>query len=229
MLAETTPALDVTHGPNWLMLVGEWSTARPEDQQAAADAALAGWTDVAQPLGLLAHHCLLGEDGVGVLHYLRWSSPDACRAFVSTDRPRWLRSVDAAAPGVRHHRTTAYQMYRSTPPLPDAPPAACLATVTVDFEDSDAQRQRDWIDGVFAASDTGQASPSTGLIAAHFHTSLDGTRVLNMAEWTTAEAHRRAATQRAPQLRTATQRFPRVTSVAVHRFVPYRGVAAHAR
>jgi hypothetical protein len=207
-----------------LVVIGEWTTARPEDQRPAADAALAAWHDVAQPPGLLAHHCLLGEDGHSLLHYQQWTSPDSCRAFVGTDRQRWLQSVDSAVPGIHHHRATTYHIYRSTTPLAEAPPTGCLATITVDFDSPDPQRQRDWIDSVFAAAGTNQPSPTAGLIAAHFHVSLDGTRVLNLAEWTTTQAHRDAAATPAPHLRTTTQHFPGVASIAVHRFAPYRGV-----
>jgi hypothetical protein len=51
-----------------------------------------------------------------------------------------------------------------------------------------------------------------------------GIRVLNLAAWTTAAAHCHA--EQNPNLRTATQRFPGVAGIAVHRFTPYRAVAA---
>ncbi|MBO0838750.1 MAG: antibiotic biosynthesis monooxygenase [Actinobacteria bacterium] len=212
-----------------LLLVGEWTTASGNDQRPAADAALDAWRDSTWPPGLLAHHCLLGEDGRTLLHYQQWTSSDACRAFVATGRPLWLESVDAAVPGIQHRQATTYRLYRSTPKLDDAPSAGCLATVTVDFDGADPQRQEDWVNSVFAAADTDQASLEAGLIAAHFHISVDGTRVLNLAEWTTARAHRQATAEPATRLRTTTQQFPGVTGIAVHRFSPYRGITLPAR
>ncbi|GAA5179724.1 hypothetical protein GCM10023322_10410 [Rugosimonospora acidiphila] len=132
--------------------------------------------------------------------------------------------MEATVPGIRHRRATGYLPYRHTAEPAGAPPAGCLATITVDFDGPNTRRARDWIDGVFAASGTDRASPAAGLIAAHFHVSLDGIRVLNLAEWTSARAHREAAEAAAPRLRDAARRFPGVVGTAVRRFVPYRGI-----
>lgn len=223
-MTELTMLSDVLRADAGLVLVGEWATASQQDQRLAADAALAAWQDGAWPAGLLAYHCLLGEDGGSLLHYQQWSSADACRAFVATGRPRWLASVAAAVSGIQHRQATAYQLYRSTPRLDAAPATGCLAIVTVDFDGADPQRQRDWVNNVFRAADSDQASLEAGLIAAHFHVSVDGTRVLNIAEWTTAGAHRTAVTEPAARLRSTTRQFPGVTGIAVQRFTPYRGV-----
>lgn len=52
-----------------LVLVGEWTTADDHYQRLAADAALDAWRDGIWPPGLLAHHCLLGEDSATLFHY----------------------------------------------------------------------------------------------------------------------------------------------------------------
>lgn len=223
MWIETDPVPDAARDGVSVVLVGEWSVRRG-DPRRAADTTLAAWQDRPPPAGLMAYHCLLSEDGGSVVHYQQWADPEACRAFVSTDRPRWLRSVDSQVPGIDHRRVSAYRVYRSTQRRGDAQPAGCLVTVTVDFETPDPQRQRDWIDGVFAASGTDQPTPGAGLLAAHFHASLDATRVLNLAEWTTAAAHRRAAAAPAPHIRAAVQRFPGVAGSTVARFEPYRAL-----
>jgi len=222
-LTEPTTLSDALRADAGLVLVGEWAVASQQDQRPAADAALAAWQDGAWPVGLLAYHCLLGEDGGNLLHYQQWTSADACRAFVATGRPRWLASVAAAVPGIQHRQATGYQRYRSTPRLDGAPATGCLATVSVDFDGADPERQRDWVDSVFSAADSDQASLEAGLVAAHFHLSVDGTRVLNVAEWTNADAHRRAVTKPAARLRRTTQQFPGVTGIAVQRFTSYRG------
>ena len=82
---------------------------------------------------------------------------------------------------------------------------------------------------MFSAADSDQASLEAGLIATHFHVSVDGTRVLKIAEWTTADAHRNAVTEPAARLRSTTQRFPGVTGIAVQRFTPYQGVTSTDR
>ncbi len=215
---------DVLRADAGLVLVGEWATASQQDQRSAADAALAAWQDGVWPAGLLAYHCLLGEDGSSLLHYQQWTSADACRTFVANGRPRWLASVAAAVPGIQHRQATGYERYRSTSRLDTAPAAGCLTTVTVDFDSAGQQRQRDWVNSVFSAADSDQTSLEAGLIAAHFHVSVDGTRVLNIAEWTTADAHRRAVAEPAARLRRTTQQFPGVTGIAVQRFTPYRGM-----
>jgi hypothetical protein len=48
---------------------------------------------------------------------------------------------------------------------------------------------------------------------------------LNLAAWITTAAHCHAE-QNQPKSAHATQRFPGVAGIAVHRFTPYRAVAA---
>jgi hypothetical protein len=47
---------------------------------------------------------------------------------------------------------------------------------------------RTWVDAVFDALETDE-NPAPGGISAHFHVSVDGTRALNYAEWTSEAAH----------------------------------------
>ena len=132
-------------------------------------------------------------------------------------------------PGIEHRGVTAYRRYRDTTPL-DAPPrTGCLVAVTVDFEAADPQRQRAWVDNVFGAAGTTEASPAAGLLAAHFHLSLEGTRVLNLAEWTTADAHRDAVAAPAGGFRARVRAFPGVSNVTTCRYTPYRHLTAEAR
>jgi hypothetical protein len=223
--SRATPGMD--RASTGLVLVGEWRVADPDQQHRTADAALAAWDITGWPTGLLAHSLLLGEDDGTVLHYLQWSGESACRGFAWTGRNRWVRSVDAAVPGIGHRGVTAYRWYRSTTSLAAPPPAGCLVTVEVRFDGPDPQRQRKWTDGVFAAAGTSDACPAAGLLAAHFHLSVDGTQVLNLAEWTTANAHQEAAATPGT-LRRAARHFPGVTGSAVRRYAPYRRVTAGA-
>lgn len=160
-----------------------------------------------------------------MLQYSQWADESASRAFAGTDKPLWAHAVHTAVPGIEHRKVTAYRLYRNTTPVVEPPPTGCLVTVTIDFDEPGAQRQRCWVDNVFAAAGTTDASPTVGMLAAHFHVSVDGTRVLNLAEWTTAQAHHDAGastTTPAERFRTAVQDFPGVVNSDVRRYAPYR-------
>lgn len=214
--------LDLTRADAGLVLVGEWTVRDSERQRRAADAALDAWRHHGWPDGLRAHHCLLGEDEHTVLHHLQWADEQAARAFAATGKPAWAHFVDTAVPGIRHRRVTAYRRYRDSTPLQTPPPTGCLVTVAVDFEDPDPRRQRAWVDNVFRAAGGADAAPASGMLAAHFHLSVDGTRVLNLAEWTSAGAHRDAVASPATAFRARVRAFPGVVGNVTRRFVPYR-------
>ena len=80
-----------------------------------------------------------------------------------------------------------YQPYRSER-RPGAPEPGCIVMVTIEFEGPDHDRLRRWADLVFEAMSE-ETEPPAGGLGAHFHLSTDGTRILNYAEWTSAEAH----------------------------------------
>lgn len=82
-----------------------------------------------------------------------------------------------------------YRSHRPATPGPASQPGCVV--VTIDFDGPDPDRQRRWIDGVVAAL-AAEPEPAPELIAAHFHASVDGTQVVNYAEWTSAQAHRDA-------------------------------------
>ncbi|MEV7908307.1 antibiotic biosynthesis monooxygenase, partial [Streptomyces anulatus] len=73
----------------------------------------------------------------------------------------------------------------------DAPEPGCVVIVSVEFAGPDRQRQEQWVDTVFDAL-TAETEPHPGGVSAHFHLSVDGTRVLNYAEWTDEASHRAA-------------------------------------
>ncbi|MYR63195.1 antibiotic biosynthesis monooxygenase, partial [Streptomyces sp. SID625] len=85
----------------------------------------------------------------------------------------------------------------------------CLVVVDVEFDGPDPERQRAWVDAVFEALE-GDPAPHPGGIAAHFHLSTDGRRVLNYAEWESAEAHRAALAAPGDGVGSATARWKRV-------------------
>lgn len=112
--------------------------------------------------GVVAVAGFAGLDGKSVLLYEQWSGKPA--------EPR----EDAVE----------YRLYRGrTKPEPVA--VGCVVIVTAEFDSVDP---RVWVDVVFDALETDEM-PAEGGISAHFHVSVDGTRALNYAEWTSEAAH----------------------------------------
>jgi hypothetical protein len=146
------------------------------------------------PDGLLSHTCLASTDGTTLRHHSQWISEAALREFWRTDAPQRIASIDEAVPGIERHDLGTCTLYRSHHaaahdddghlPLP-----GCIVIVDIDFDTVDYLRQQAWIDTVMAAL---EAESPPGLIAAHFHTNTDGTRVINYAEWTSEKAHQDA-------------------------------------
>jgi hypothetical protein len=103
MVAGPTMLSDALREDAVLVLMGQWTAPIGRDQRPAAEAALEAWRDGTWPAGLLAHYCLLGEDGRTVLHYQQWSVD-----FDGADSRRqrdWINSV-FTAPAARLRTTT---------------------------------------------------------------------------------------------------------------------------
>jgi hypothetical protein len=96
---------------------------------------------------------------------------------------------------------------------------SCIVIVEVQTDSGDTART--WIDAVFDAL-AAETTPHPGGISGHFHISLDGTRVLNYAEWVDEAAHIEAVGQtgsigRAPAWRKV-QSMPGVENRVVRRY-----------
>lgn len=180
---------DVRRLDSTLVLSTEWPVGTAERQQRAVDLAVAAWRRIPWPAGLLSITWFTSLDGEAVLTYSQWTGEDAADAFARGDGPTVFRDLPAAVPGVVLRPPTRYRLYRSGV-REDAPVPGCVVMVSIEFDGADAARQRRWVDLVFDALAT--TPPHPGGIAGHFHTSLDGTRVLNYAEWVDADAHRDA-------------------------------------
>jgi hypothetical protein len=114
-----------------------------------------------RPEGLLDVRWLEQVDGGGAMTYSQWSE---------------AVEVDGAV---------AYRRYRSgREPVDRA--VGCVVLVSVEFDRPGVAEE--WVDLVFDAL-AAEREPHPGGISAHFHVSVDGLRVLNYAEWTSAEAH----------------------------------------
>ena len=94
----------------------------------------------------------------------------------------------------------------------------------MEFDGPDRRRQRDWIDAVLLALEADEPHP--GGLGAHFHTSIDGTRVLNYAEWKSEQAHVEALAAPGEGVGQATdawhrvQHFPGLARSTVRRYLP---------
>ncbi|MFE9748180.1 hypothetical protein ACFYOT_25020 [Saccharothrix saharensis] len=115
-----------------------------------------------RPDGLLDARWLQELDGDGVVTYSQWSRP------------------------VERDGAVAYRRYRSVGPASADRPVGCVVLVSVRFDRSGVAEE--WVDLVLAAL-AAEDEPHPGGISAHFHVGVDGTRVLNYAEWTSARAH----------------------------------------
>ncbi|MFJ6673591.1 hypothetical protein ACIQMJ_20985 [Actinosynnema sp. NPDC091369] len=115
-----------------------------------------------RPDGLLDVRWLAEVDGDGVVTYSQWSGP------------------------AERDDAVAYRRYRSAGPDRADRPVGCVVLVSVRFDRPGVAEE--WVDLVLAAL-AAEDEPDPGGISAHFHVGVDGTRVLNYAEWTSAQAH----------------------------------------
>ena len=135
-----------------------------------ADAVIAAWQSDPWPDGLLSYSLFLDTDGDLLMHYAQWTSEDRL-------------------PPLAHlSEHTRYRLYRGGRSSGGAVPGAIVA-VRVDTDD-DALAHT-WVDAVFEALDQDGDLPTGGL-GAFFHISTGGRRVLNYAEWVSADAHKNA-------------------------------------
>jgi hypothetical protein len=180
-----------------VVLVSRWRVGTPERQRTAVDTIARGWQSREWPdAGPLSYSVFMDNDGTALLHYSQWRDREVHRAYSRTSRDERVAEVDAAVPGIERSGLTAYELYRSAAPATGrAGVPGCVVTVEVEFEGPDAARARHWADTVVEAQATDPIMRSsdpalpTGGISAHFHVAIDGTRVLNYAEWESEAAH----------------------------------------
>ncbi|MGV9317160.1 antibiotic biosynthesis monooxygenase [Streptomyces sp. NPDC003691] len=192
---------DLGRGRSAVVKISTWDAATPDRQQAVLAAIGTAWRRHDWPaVGLLSYTVHLGDDGRTLLHYSQWADEDAYRRFFTEYRDDRNAEIDAAVPGIARLGLNAYDLYRGGPADPDdtrVPGSIVIAEV--EFDGPDPERQRAWVDTVFEAmaadprigGGSGEG-PHTAGISGWFHLGTDGTRVLNYAEWESAEAHEAA-------------------------------------
>jgi hypothetical protein len=252
MLVRQTTVPDIARPGVGLVMASLWRVSTPEQQRAAVEAVGRAWRSREWPdPGPLSYSVLTGNDGVSLFHYSQWRDAEAARGFVRTHRGERNAEIDAAVPGIERVGLEVYELYRSEsadrhPPgsrSPDSSSAGdggaggvsrvpgCVVIVDVEFVGADAARQRDWTDAVFDAIES-DPDVAPGGIAAHFHVSTNGTRVLNYAEWETAQAHADALGAPGDGVGSSTEQWARVRNYpglkgsTVNRYTPAISLAA---
>ncbi|WNI25456.1 antibiotic biosynthesis monooxygenase [Streptomyces sp. ITFR-16] len=227
MSVELVSRPDVTRTDAGVVKASTWDVGTPERQRQAVEAIRKAWESREWPQpGPLSCTVHTGEDGRTLFHYSQWADEETFQAYVRSARDERNAEIDAAVPGIERIALHTYELYRfGTPGGPDAVAPGCVVIVDVEFEGPDPARQRDWVDTVFEALGTDPA-PAPGGLAGYFHVSTDGTRVLNYAEWVSAQAHIDALAapgngvgSRTPQWERV-QTYPGVTGGGVHRYTP---------
>ncbi|MCX4822249.1 antibiotic biosynthesis monooxygenase [Streptomyces sp. NBC_01142] len=227
---------DLTRSGVGVVKVSTWDVGTPERQRGAVEAISQAWQSREWPdVGLVSYTVHIGEDGRTLLHYSQWTGEDAYQEFFRTFRDDRSAEIDAAVPGIERLGIHSYELYRSGSSAgnEDRRIPGSVVIVDVEFDGPDAARQRAWVDGVFEALGT-DPHPHPGGISGHFHISLDGRRVLNYAEWASAEAHIEALSAPGNGIGSPTpqwarvQSFPGVTGGGVNRYAPALSLSAGA-
>ncbi|MER6604414.1 antibiotic biosynthesis monooxygenase [Streptomyces sp. NPDC000927] len=226
---------DLARNDVGLVKASTWDVGTPERQRRTVEAIREAWDGREWPhAGLLSYTVHTGEDGKTLFHYTQWSGERAYQDFFRHGRDERNADIDAAVPGIRRLGLHSLEMYRSKGPGEgDGREPGCVVIVDVEFEGADKARQRDWVDTVFEALGTDPALAPEG-ISAHFHVSVDGTRVLNYAEWESARAHADALAapgdgigSRTPQWERV-RSYPGVAASTVNRYAPALSIGPRA-
>ena len=147
-----------------IAVVRQFPVDGQDQQRAVADATLAAWDE--SRLAGRSHSS-------NVLYEHRRAA-----------RPH-LRTVEQRPARRRGARRDCVSLYRSGV-RDDAPVPGCIVIVEVGTDGDDTARR--WVDAVFDAL-AAETTLHPGGISGHFHISLDGTRVLNYAEWVDEASH----------------------------------------
>lgn len=167
---------DVARPDVALVVISPLYVGGPQQQEEMADEALARWTRTSVARGLVSLSVFASLDGEALLAYSQWTGDDAYSAYTSAAARGPLDLVDGAR----------YRLFRSMNDTTGEP--GCVITATFDVDGP--ERQRHIVDALAVAAS--RVEPFPGALSAHFHLSVDSTRVLNYAEWTSLEAHDRA-------------------------------------
>ncbi|WP_369202855.1 antibiotic biosynthesis monooxygenase [Streptomyces sp. PU-14G] len=191
--------------------VGDGGPAR------GAAEAVARRGDERWPEGLLSWSLLESTDGQALMAYEQWSDDTALDSALSGPAP-----YEPGIPGAEPSAPVRYRLYRSHLGGGQEREVGCVVTPVFDVDGP--ARQRRFVDEIFAMTQGTSRQP--GLIAAHFHLSTDGTRVVNYAEWTDERSHAYSLTAEDPAgLRRRIGEFPGVRPCGFRRWFPHAALA----
>ncbi|WP_411084323.1 antibiotic biosynthesis monooxygenase [Streptomyces sp. cmx-18-6] len=227
MTVQFTDRPDPARADAGIAKVSTWDVGTPERQRQAVDAVRKAWESREWPSpGPLSYTVHVGEDGRTLLHYSQWTGEQAFQDFVREEREARDAEIDAAVPGIERSAPHTYELYRSGFQTEgDTREPGSVVIVDVEFDGPDPARQRDWVDTVFEALAEEGATPPGG-IAAHFHVGTEGDRVLNYAEWESAQHHIDALTAPGEGIGSPSplwervQKYPGMTGGGVNRYTP---------
>ncbi|MFF7165413.1 antibiotic biosynthesis monooxygenase [Streptomyces sp. NPDC008086] len=187
-----------------------WRVGTPLRQKQTVEAIAGTWEARPWPADdLLGYHVYTGHDGSTLLHHAQWRDEQAYESFVRTHRQERVDEIDTAVPGIERLGLGRYRRYRGVRRDGDPRVPGCVVIVDIEFEGPDPERQRAWVDAVLEAL-AAEPNPHPGGISAHFHLGTDGTRVLNYAEWESAQAHADALAAPGDGVGSATEPWHRV-------------------
>lgn len=170
------------------------------------------WRRNPRPASILSLNCYLDVAENTVLTYVQCAGPEAYRPFAS--------SLNGVAGGA----AVEYRLYRSVVTRSDLVPPGCVVIATFDVDGPD--RQQLISDRIADSLEAMPADQYDGMLSANFHASVDGTRVLNYAEWCTDEAHIAflAGSSRAETFRISSE-APGVRPIGFKRFRQLVGIS----
>jgi len=166
---------DVQRPDSAIALVSPLYVATATQQRTAAAHSVAAFRNNPLPAGFVSFSAFGSTDGETLLTYAQWATDDAYLRFDDSHDHDHARSGRV--------QPVRFLPYRSVVLDPESRPGVLVAPT---FDVDGPERQRASVDALL---DGPLSRPVPGLIASHFHLSLDGTRVLNWAEWVDESAH----------------------------------------
>ncbi|MGY2093394.1 hypothetical protein [Nocardia gipuzkoensis] len=145
--------------------VRRWNTSGPDHQVSTADEVFASWEREPWPDGLLSRSTFLSTDGEAALTYEQWETGTA---------PPDPDAID-------------FRRYRSLIADDERRVTGCIAIPMLDADNEESARN--WLDAIFdAVADDPEPHHPWG-IAANWHLAVNGTKLMNISEWTSEEHH----------------------------------------
>ncbi|MCC9710666.1 antibiotic biosynthesis monooxygenase [Streptomyces sp. MNU76] len=192
MIRRTEIPPEITRGDAQTVVITVRHVGDSARRNAAAEAAAAGREQGPWPGGLLSWSLFSSTDGRALMAYEQWADDGFLDVTLTAAVPH-VQGILGAEPSA----PVRYRVHRSYVSTAQKAPVGCVVTPV--FDTDGPERRRHFISEVFAMTEDVATMP--GSIAAHVHTSVDGTRVFNYAEWRDEQSHIDAVTGEIPGVR----------------------------